>query len=109
MRPETLCTWCEKPYPCCGSVESAHKENAALRLERDEAVNHLGQYGRDVVNVNAALRAQVEELKRERDRQRGAAEKHYALAEERLVLLDHAEERAERAEARRGERCRLGR
>jgi hypothetical protein len=46
------------------------------------------------------LRAQVEELKRERDRQRGAAEKHYALAEERLVLLNHAEERAERAEAR---------
>jgi len=53
-----------------------------------------------MVVESAALRAQVEELKRERDRQRGAAEKHYALAEERLVLLNHAEERAERAEAR---------
>ena len=31
-----LCTWCGKPYPCCGSVESAHKQLAALRRQTED-------------------------------------------------------------------------
>ena len=39
-------------------VDSLREENARLTRERDEAVIHLGQYGRDVVKENAALRAE---------------------------------------------------
>jgi chromosome segregation ATPase len=54
----------------------------------------------DLLADIAALRAPIEELTRERDRQRSAAEKHYAVAEDRLVQLERAERRAEQAEAR---------
>lgn len=37
----------------------AEEYAARLKAERDEAVIHLGQYGRDVVKENAALRAEV--------------------------------------------------
>ena len=84
------CRWCDKPYPCCVSVESAQKEIAALRAQVEELTRLRNDWKTEALELKGLAISPDGRLWRQRAGQAEAARKQ--PIKERILTAD---ERAE--------------